>query len=94
MPLTAFRRHPLLMPTIILLAGLLLFPAFTIVYTGLVQYRLQQNWCRLLDDITAGPAPPRVASLPPHHTQLQELSYHRWVVYEDLIRQKESFGCQ
>ena len=81
-------------PVAILIAGLILFPAFTVGYVTYVQHQQNLGWCRLLEDISNGPPPTRVSTPPgPGATEVQKLSYHRWLVYIDIVQLERHYGC-
>jgi len=94
LPFTVFKRHALLAPIAILTIGLMLQFAFSAGWTTYAIYRYEQGWCTLLDDVvTSGPAPQQVPPPGPGASEIQKLTYHRWRVYEDLIRLKGNYRC-
>lgn len=92
MPFTAFKRHPMLMPGAILLAGVLMFPAFNIAYVAYATQRQNQEWCILLTDVAATNST-RVPRPGPGATPAQIAAYERWRIHVDVVELRARYGC-
>ena len=78
---------------ILLVMGLVIYPAFTVIYTSIAIYDQQQGWCSLLTDIVVGPPPHYEPNPGPGAPEVKQLAYHRWLVYRDIIDKRKAYGC-
>ena len=94
MPFRLMRRYPILTPVLIIVTGMLMFPTFTMFYTASYVSHQDQQWCRLLEDITAYPPPPVRKKPGPHANSQALIAWRAWNLYNDTRKLEDDYGCR